>query len=378
MSTSENNKQYNGYFVMDTCCFLNYIEGRRSNRFDYNDIAAFIKKSNFILLITPYTLYECIQSVDDKDPMGSIKRRGEAMLKAWDFWVLNMNKLVSDNYTFEFGPDFVFGLNLGIGTQQEFLEKRNDFRIKTYLSLIPKLTFLAQLIASIYLLVSEQKENGLYSNEFLWRQKCIFEYFPKQPNFRSQMYTLFQNSAWVGIIEKDGNLYNSDDGKTHLSEFVQDMVIQILAVSYVMTDAHFKHEDLSLGKFNDRVFSEYYRLVTGQYERKKMVKMFKEFKQKNKQEFSIDSYVGGFFPKEKSVHIHLFKSVVNTWFSPNGAGKKLINTIIDYINLGVVELLQTKNVIYMTEEDAFVRLALTLEDDNLQMTKLFYQQYYKK
>lgn len=192
------------------------------------------------------------------------------------------------------------------------------------------------------------------------------------------MYTLFQSSRWVGIIEKDGNLYNSDDGKTHLSEFVQDMVIQILAVSYVMTEAHFKHEDLSLGKFNDRVFSEYYRLAAGQYDRKKMVKIFKEFKQKNKQEFSIDSYVGGFFPKEKSVHTHLFKSVVNTWFSPNGAGKKLINTIIDYINLGVVELLQTNNVIYMTEEDAFVRLALTLEDDNLQMTKLFYRQFYKK
>ena len=116
MSTSENNRQYNGYFVMDTCCFLNYIEGRQSDRFDYNDIAAFIKKSNFILLITPYTLYECIQCVDDKDPMGSIKRRGDAMLKAWDFWVLNMNKLVSDKYSFEFGPDFAFALNLGIGT----------------------------------------------------------------------------------------------------------------------------------------------------------------------------------------------------------------------------------------------------------------------
>ena len=162
MSASDRNQineHPSGYLVMDTCCFLNYIEGKKSDAFDYDDIKKILHERNLWLVITPYTLYECIQSCVTEE---SLKQRGQAMLQAWDFWVLNINGLIGKDVSFEFGPDFVFSLNVGIGTPQEFVEKRSVFREKVYRSLVPRLTLIAQIIAVIYLLITECDENGQY------------------------------------------------------------------------------------------------------------------------------------------------------------------------------------------------------------------------
>ena len=48
---------------MDTNCFLKYIseQNKENTRFDYDGVKEFIKRHNFWLVITPYTLYESIQ-----------------------------------------------------------------------------------------------------------------------------------------------------------------------------------------------------------------------------------------------------------------------------------------------------------------------------
>lgn len=83
-------------------------------------------------------------------------------------------------------------------------------------------------------------------------------------------------------------------------------------------------------------------------------------------------------PNGDAAFNHLFKKVIVNWFLPGGQGKTLVNTIIDYVNLGVVEKLGKAPVIYMTEEKAFVDLALCIKDENFRLTQAFYKKYYKR
>ena len=278
MRQNQINEHPSGYLVMDTCCFLNYIEGKKSEAFDYDEVKEFLRKSNFWLVITPYTLYECIQSCVTEE---SLKRRGQAMLQVWEFWVLNINGLIGKDVSFEFGPDFVFSLNVGIGTSQEFVEKRNSFREKVYQSLVPRLTLLAQIIAVIYLLIKEYDENGQYPRGFDYRINLITgKYFQKEPNFSVQLYSLLKTHE--GLDMKDGTLAKTMDAKDILPHFIQDMVIQILAVSKVIMEERLAKENLDIGELNRRIISEYYRTV-GQYDRKQMVKLYKKFNKNNKE-----------------------------------------------------------------------------------------------
>jgi len=66
---SSNEIKTNGFVVMDTNCFLKYInEQKKENaRFDYDGVRTFIDEQNFMLVITPYTLYECIQGCNTID-----------------------------------------------------------------------------------------------------------------------------------------------------------------------------------------------------------------------------------------------------------------------------------------------------------------------
>lgn len=371
---NEINEHPSGYLIMDTCCFLNYIEGKRSDAFEYEEIKEFIERNKFWLVITPYTLYECIQSCVTEE---SIKQRGRKMLEAWEFWVLNINGLIGEP-GFEFGPDFVFSLNVGVGSSKVFVEKRNAFREKVYRSLVQRMTLLAQLIAVIYLLITEVDEQGIYPRGFDYRIKLIIgQYFQKEPNFRAQLYSFLQHPDRMGLTMEDGVLTKTWDAKDKFNEFVQDWAIQIIAVSKVIMDEKLANEDLDIGELNTRIVKEHKKIV-GQYDREAMVKQYKLFIKKYKKLLTIDSLVDQVISDGDAVFNHLFKRVVGNWFLPRGQGKTLVNTIIDYVNLGVVERLGKAPVIYMTEERAFVDLALSIKDDSFRLTQAFYKKYYKR
>jgi len=371
---NEINEHPSGYLIMDTCCFLNYIEAERSDAFEYEEIKQFIERNRLWLVITPYTLYECIQSCATED---SIKQRGLKMLEAWEFWVLNINGLIGE-HSFEFGPDFVFSLNVGVGSTKEFVEKRSAFREKVYRTLVPRMTLLAQLIAVIYLLITEVDEQGNYPRGFDYRIKLIIgQYFQSEPNFRVQLYSFIQHPDRMGMAMKDGLLTKTWDAKDMFNEFLQSWAIQIIAVSKVILDEKLANEDLDVGELNTRIVKELNKTV-GRYDRKTMVKQYKLFTKKHKKLLTIDSLVDQAIPDGDAVFNHLFKRVIGNWFLPGGQGKTLVNTIIDYVNLGVVERRGKAPVIYMTEEKTFVDLALSIKDDSFSLTQAFYKKYYKR
>lgn len=374
MDRNEINERPSGYLIMDTCCFLNYIEGERSDAFEYEEIKKFIERNKLWLVITPYTLYECIQSCVTEE---SIKQRGQKMLEAWEFWVLNINGLIGEP-SFEFGPDFVFSLNVGVGPLKDFVEKRSAFREKVYHSLVPRMTLLAQLIAVIYLMITEVDEHGNYPRGFEYRIKLIMgQYFQSEPNFRVQLYSFIQYPDRMGLVMKDGLLAKTWDAKDKFNEFVQNWAIQIIAVSKVIMDEKLADEDLDVGELNARIVKELNRTV-GQYNREAMVKQYKLFGKKFNKLLTIDSLVDQAMPNGDAVFNHLFKKVVGNWFLPGGQGKTLVNTIIDYVNLGVVEKFGKAPVIYMTEEKAFVDLALCIKDESFRLTQAYYKKYYKR
>ena len=55
----------NGYLLMDTVCLLNYIQGKSSNNFDYKQVEKYVRDKGWWMVITPNTLYECIQCCTD-------------------------------------------------------------------------------------------------------------------------------------------------------------------------------------------------------------------------------------------------------------------------------------------------------------------------
>lgn len=350
MESHSKNIQTSGFLVMDTNCFLKYINEQKveDEKFDYDGVKDFIEKNHFLLLITPYTLYECVQSCDTIEKM---RKRSREMDALWDFWVLNVNSIIGKDFGLEAGPDFTFSLRLGIGTPEEYVAKRRELRRKIYEALTPRIILLSQLVATVYILASEQREDGTYDASVHRRiGYALSGYFQEEQNFKVQMYSFFESPYRLGLTVNEGILEKTqEDAKDSLSKLIHDFAVQILLVTKVIMDEKRLNTKFSWGEFNDRIVKEHFR-TAGMYEAKEMRELGRAFLKKNKGQVTIDRYVDETLPEYDSIFKHLYKRVLSDWFERNGAGKQLMNTIIDYANIGMVETINGFPVIYMTEE----------------------------
>lgn len=378
MESHSKNIQTSGFLVMDTNCFLKYINEQKveDEKFDYDGVKDFIEKNHFLLLITPYTLYECVQSCDTIEKM---RKRSKEMDALWDFWVLNVNSIIGKDFGLEAGPDFTFSLRLGIGTPEEYVEKRRELRRKIYEALTPRIILLSQLVATVYILASEQREDGTYDASVQRRiGYALSGYFQEEQNFKVQMYSFFESPYRLGLTVNEGILEKTqEDAKDSLSKLIHDFAVQILLVTKVIMDEKRLNTKFSWGEFNDRIVKEHFR-TAGMYEAKEMRELGRAFLKKNKGLVTIDRYVDETLPEYDSIFKHLYKRVLSDWFERNGAGKQLMNTIIDYANIGMVETIKGFPVIYMTEEKKFVELIMGLDEKKLKLTQEFYGRYYRE
>ena len=378
MESHSKNIQTSGFLVMDTNCFLKYINEQKveDEKFDYDGVKDFIEKNHFLLLITPYTLYECVQSCDTIEKM---RKRSREMDALWDFWVLNVNSIIGKDFGLEAGPDFTFSLRLGIGTPEEYVEKRRELRRKIYEALTPRIILLSQLVAIVYILASEQREDGTYDASVHRRiGYALSGYFQEEQNFKVQMYSFFESPYRLGLTVNEGILEKTqEDAKDSLSKLIHDFAVQILLVTKVIMDEKRLNTKFSWGEFNDRIVKEHF-WTAGMYEAKEMRELGRAFLKKNKGQVTIDRYVDETLPEYDSIFKHLYKRVLSDWFERNGAGKQLMNTIIDYANIGMVETINGFPVIYMTEEKKFVELIMGLDEKKLKLTQEFYGRYYRE
>lgn len=365
------NDPLSGILIMDTCCFLNFLRGKgaATDRFDYSGVKEFIGKSGFQISITPYTLYECIQGCDTLEKF--LERRGE-MLALWDFWVLNLNGILPEGCTFEFGPDFVFSVT----TAEGFVARRRELREKVYTTLIPRIILLAQLIAVVYLLVTERREDGTYPGEMRRRiQYALSGYFQEEPIFKVQLYSYFESPDNLGLTIREGELVRTSiDAKDKLSEIIHGFATQIMNVTRVIMDEKKLGVAFSIGELNSRIVQEEFRKA-GHFPMDEMRKQGKDYLKRNKNVITLDRYVDNALQGYDTIFKHLYKKVLIDWFS-GGVGKKLFNTIIDYVNTGTLESFSNAPVIYMTEETKFIDLVMSLNTPQARLTQRFYKQYY--
>lgn len=368
----------NGFLVMDTNCFLKYIseQKKESARFDYDGVKTFIKEKNFMLVITPYTLYECIQGCDT---IKKVKQRSKEMDALWDFWVLNINGIIGKDYTLEAGPDFTFSLKMNPGTPEEYVQKRQELRRKVYESLLPRIILLSQLIAVVYLLITEQRNDGLYNASIKRRiEYALSGYFGEAQNFKVQLYSFFESSHRAGLTIQDGLLVKTEeDAKDSLNKLIHDFAIQIMKVTKVIMDGEKMGVKFNWGEFNDRIFTEMMK-PEGYYEEKEMRAKYKAFVKSQKNQVKLDNYVDNVLQGYDTIFKHLYKKVLSDWFEHQGSGKQLMNTIIDYVNTDTIESLKNYPVIYMTEEKKFVELIESLRGNKVKLTQEFYRRYFKR
>lgn len=367
----------NGFVVMDTNCFLKYIsEQKKENaRFDYDGVRTFIDEQNFMLVITPYTLYECIQGCNTID---TVQQRSREMTSLWDFWVLNINEIIGNKYTLEAGPDFTFSLKMNQGTLEEFVEKRRELRRKVYESLLPRIILLSQLIAVVYLLITEQRDDGLYEVSMKRRiEYALSAYFREAQNFKVQFYSIFESSNRIGLTIEDGMLVKTEeDAKDSLSSLIHDYAIQIMKVTKVIMEGEKLGVNFNWGEYNDRIFAKMMN-PDGYYAEKEMRARYKAYVKRQKNQVKIENYVDNVMQGYETIFKHLYKKVLSDWFEHQGSGKQLMNTIIDYVNTCTIESLKSIPVIYMTEEKKFVELIERLSDNKVRLTQQFYGRYYK-
>lgn len=368
------NENPTGYLVMDTCSFLNYCREDDNINFNYKAIKEYVNNEGLWVVITPYTLYECIQ--DCFTPQ-QIKARREDLFRAGDFWVVNVNRIIGNEYTFEYGLDFWLEFKFDPNKPQEFIKKRDEWREKVYDTLAPRIILLAQIISIIYVLLLETNKDGSILKSTQLKIKHIDEYFGSHPNFRAELNLLFVRPDGLGYKQGDDGYENAIDAKDYLKPFVDDMIIQILAVTNVQIDEVLSRKKVSFGEFNARIANEYYR-IKDLYPQELMARKYKEINKETHGKFSINALLDSFLIQKAPIFKHLFKRVVNNWFQPQYGGKELMNTIIDYINMGMVEADRNKPLIYMTEEKGLNDYILSLNDESVRSTKEFYNRFYKR
>ena len=362
-----------GYLVMDTCCFTKYMKNEVTHLFDYGLIRDFVIRNGYWVIITPYTLYECIQQCTSIE---SIARRKNELLQAGDFWVININSIIDSKYTLEYGGDFIFDLFAGSEDIRFFSEKRVQLREKVYSSLFPRIILLAQLLAMAYVVVLEQDDNDGLSSEAILRLQVIDSFFTNHPNFRIQLKSFLNQAIGVGYMDPDGSIKKGIDAKEYLSVQLSEIINEILFISKIEQTSIIQGEKLNDAEFNAKICAEYYS-SKGMYAREEMVKKYRHLIKRGKSVYTIERLLDEAMSKCDPIFKRFYYKAVIDWFSHNGIGKPLMNTLIDYVNLGVLEVDKRFSVIYMTEDKSIAKFALGVDQENIKATREFYKSYCK-
>lgn len=345
-------EQPKGIVIMDTCCFLDYIEG--NNRyFNYEKIIQYIKDHKYWLVITSYTLYEVVQSILS---VAQLRERRTQLLDSCDFWVLDINYIMGVN-GFEFGKDFLFLLHMHTDEKfREFITERTKLREKVYKTLYQKIYLFSQLVASVYLIITDSDSEGRIGQELGLQLHLIDNFFEHRKERYDMLFSeLYSHSEGFYYYNPDKKrLCKGKDSKYLLGKMVFDQIIQILAVTKVERRIIVNNEgEIGLCEFNKRVTETYYE-VKQSMENQRFSKLMKQHMQKTKNIANIDSIADHLlinfkYPLQKEA----FKLLLHRVFDSNGFGKTFSNDFIDMTNLCIVEHFRLGFAAYLTVDKAW-------------------------
>ena len=359
---------------MDTNCLLNYIKGTDTDTFNYPIIKQYTRQKGWFLLITPYTFWESIQSCTE---IRHIKKKREELLSIDSLWVANVNDIFDNKYSFVSIINVLDRLCFSSESLLEYGNKRGEFRRRVYEILYPKIITICQLIAFVYLTITERKQDGSYPDEFDYRLGAVINYFKDNHNFGAYL-TLFLNQAQgLGYLSKDGTIQKSIDAKDYLKDEVEEIVIMIIAISKVLEDHRRGINPYSdEGDFYLKTNTECKRIKSEQlYVRERMVKSYKAFL-KAEPKRTVNAIVEEIFMEGPVIPLNMYKKLVSDWFTDCGTGKQFLNTIIDYANMDFLFTSRDLNLVYLTEEIKIIKDLFNTNDEACNATRAFYKQFY--
>lgn len=368
---------HSGYLVMDTCCFGNYCmteEERKKAKgihFNYKGIEEYVEEENVLPVITPYTLYECIQNCDTADEM---LRQFKAFINAGKFFVINVNKIF--DHSIIYGPTIVSEFAFDYKNPQAFRDRRDELRDKVYVSLAPRFILLAQIIAILYVYVTEAKELkelDLVPQEMALKLNFIDEFFADYNNFRKHFSDFLKSpSYYIGRDYKNAGVL---DYRKSLMPYVENMVLLMLWMADIVQKNYKQYSNINLPPMNPRFIPDDYRRM---YEVKKMRAAYKRLKDGSNGKFSVDNMIDKvLLKKEEVIFRGFFKKMANDWFTQKEFnGSKMANFIVDFVNLGVLEAARGVTITYITEDKPFVKLIRSENDECLRLSQEFYKVFY--
>ena len=217
-------------------------------------------------------------------------------------------------------------------------------------------------------------------NLFVWT-KWQLDYIEREFSNNGAIKRLlefFYEQPWgLGYTVSNGEpKQTAVDARDKLFRFVEDMMLQMVNMAYVYVEACNVKRLQTVPAFNTRV-GERLGYTKSKFPMDKMAKKYKAFAKTGPGKLAIqevfDHYLGGYEPMFKEFYIR----TADAWFQKGFKGRKLANTIIDFINLGIVEEVRGLNMIYMTEEKKpFVKLIRKSNDERYEATNRFYDKFY--
>lgn len=375
MGNSDIIERPKGFLVMDTCCFVDYIE-KNNEGFDYDRIKSFIKESSYWVVITPYTLYEIIQKLNS---ISDIKTRRDNLLAIGDFWVVNMNGVL-EYEGFEYGLDFLFHLHM---TRDEDIliydEERSRLRKSVYRSLYKKMFFFAQLVAVCCVVFEECDARGVISSDAALQIKMIDNFFEDKKDFFEWCFDrFFAQSEGKGYLGEDGCVHRGHDAKELLVEQLWDLTIQILSKTRVQRDIVTREEKVDDNEYNRRIVEQYYYYSRDKYKdnKKCLNRLLKDCKKRTSGKVDIGNIVLFAFNKSHyDINMSAYKLLLEKIFDKNGAGKKFCNHFIDMTTVTLVETIKNDNVIVLTADKVWQELLLNSDYRGKELNINFYNTY---
>ena len=284
--------------------------------------------------------------------------------------MLNVNKLIGDKYNFEYGIDFLFEFGFDPTKPDEFIKKRNELRDKVFESLAPRIALLSQIIAIIYVMITERREDGTLSKVSRIKIAYIDQGGPQSLKLNERLGEFVKNPASYSKVLADAKDVNASD---YLILFVEHLALLMLTnARYLIGQLGNKENVLT---FNDPRFIE--GITKEMYPHNEMVEKYMHAKRNSKKEYTINPMINRLLKGCNHIFKQLYKRVVREWFVANYKGKELANTIIDFVNMGVLEADSTLPCVYITEEKGFVSLIKGMQDEKLKATRKFYTEFYE-
>ena len=365
------------YLVMDTCCFCNYYktaeereEEKENIHFDYDALTEYCRKGGVRIAIMPYTFYECIQKCDSPE---MIRKKKEAFERVGEFWIINQNNLL-DRTTL--GAEFL--KRFDFDNPEVFRRQRDEWGRKVYATLGPRLFLLAQIIAITYLIITETDNNDIESQDTRAKINVINEVYSHYEILEWQFKSFAETPSYY--LFRDQKKEGKTDFKQNLLGYLENMaLLMIIGAEQVIATIKNNRSEMTLPYMHPFSIHPMFR---ERYAREKMVDKYAEFKKRPKSEDCAEHTVEAlidelFLPKSEIVFKGFFKKIAHEWFEQKDfGGGKIPNFLVDYVNLGVLEVGRGLPLAYITEDDTFAKMVLDSDDAGFAESKKYYDRFY--